>query len=156
MREALQKFSKLFTKIAATISELAKEKEQQNNLQNHPNARRAVPLPRVAERPPTPASQLPRVSIEIMEADCQVTLMLTQTVKGGMPRQGTCGQPTTRPNYILQDKDNNKPNHRYHTRSRMTSIMQEAMLACIDITQAKIRDFSSQTGYHKILVDMAL
>jgi hypothetical protein len=39
MREALQKFSKLFTKKAATISELAKEKEQQNNLQNHPNAR---------------------------------------------------------------------------------------------------------------------
>jgi hypothetical protein len=60
--------------------------------------------------------------------------MPTQTVKGGTPRQGTRGQPT-RPNYILQDKDNNEPNHRYHTRSRTTSIMQEAMLACINITK---------------------
>ena len=66
MAEVLQKFSKLFTKIAAAKSELAKAKEQQNNLQNHPNARQAVPLPRVAERPRTPASQLPRV----VEADC--------------------------------------------------------------------------------------
>jgi hypothetical protein len=37
MAEALQKFSKLFTKIAATKAELAKAKEQQNNLQKHPN-----------------------------------------------------------------------------------------------------------------------
>jgi hypothetical protein len=36
--EALQKFGKLFMKIAAAKSELAKAKEQQNNLQNHPNA----------------------------------------------------------------------------------------------------------------------
>jgi hypothetical protein len=68
--EVLQKFSKLFTKIAMAKSELAKAKEQQNNLQNHPNARQAVPLPRVAERPPSPASPLPRVPIEIAEADC--------------------------------------------------------------------------------------
>ena len=85
MAEALQKFSKLFTKIAAAKAESAKAKEQQNNLQNHPNARRAVPLPRVAKRPPTPASQLPRVPIEIAEADCQVTLMPTQTFEGGTP-----------------------------------------------------------------------
>ncbi len=32
MAEALQKFSKLFTKIAVEKSELAKAKEQQNNL----------------------------------------------------------------------------------------------------------------------------
>ncbi len=68
--EALQKFSKLITKIAAEKSELAKAKEQQNNLQNHPNACRAVPLPRVANRPSTPASPLPRVRIDIMEANC--------------------------------------------------------------------------------------
>jgi hypothetical protein len=66
----LQKFSKLFIKIAMSKSELAKAKEQQNNLLNHPNAGQAVPLPRVAKRPPTPASQLPRVLIEITEADC--------------------------------------------------------------------------------------
>ncbi len=137
--EALQKFSKLFTKIAAAKSELAKaiELEQQNNLQNHPNARWAVPLPRVAKRPPTPASQLWRVPIEIAEADCRVISMPMQTVEGRMPRQGTRGQPAMRPNYISQDEDDNKPNHRYHTRSRMTSIMQEAMLACINITKPK-------------------
>ncbi len=70
MAEAPQKFSKLFTKIATAKSELAKAKEQRNNLRNHPNAGQAVPLPRVAKRPPTPASQLPRVPIEIAEADC--------------------------------------------------------------------------------------
>jgi hypothetical protein len=79
--EALQKFSELFMKIATAKSELSKTKEQRNNLRNNPNARQAVPLPRVAERPPTPASQLPRVPIEIAEADCRVTLMPTQTVK---------------------------------------------------------------------------
>jgi hypothetical protein len=128
MAEALQKFSKLFMKIAAEKSELTKAKEQWNNIQNHPNARQAVPLPRVAGRPPTPASQLPRVPIEIAEVACRVTLFSTQTVKGGAPGQRTSGQPTMRPNYILQDKDNNKPNHKYHTWSRTTSIMQEAML----------------------------
>ena len=39
MAEALQKFSKLFTKIAMAKSELTKAKKQRNNLQNHPNAR---------------------------------------------------------------------------------------------------------------------
>ncbi len=37
----------------------------------------------------------------------------------------------------MQDKGNNKPNHRYHTRSQTTSIMQEAMLASINITKPK-------------------
>ncbi len=37
--EVLQKFSNLFTKIAAAKAELAKAKKQQNNLQKHPNAR---------------------------------------------------------------------------------------------------------------------
>ncbi len=48
--EALQKFRKSFTKIAMAKSELAKAKEKQINLQNHPNARQTVPLPRVANR----------------------------------------------------------------------------------------------------------
>jgi hypothetical protein len=115
MAQALQKFSELFTKTAEEKSDLAKAKEQQNNPQNHPNARQAVLLQRVAKRPSTPASLLPRVSIDIVEADCQVTIMPTQTVEGGTSRQGTCGQPTTRPNYILQEEDNDKPNHRYST-----------------------------------------
>jgi hypothetical protein len=98
--EALQKFSKLFTKIAAAKSELAKAKEQQNNLQNHPNAYQAVPLPRAADRPSTPASPLQRVPIDITEADCGVTVMPTQTVEAGTPQQGTRGPPIMRPNYI--------------------------------------------------------
>ncbi len=68
--EVLKKFSELFTKIAAAKSELAKAKEQQNNLQNHPNTCQAVPLTRVANRPSTPTSSLPRVPIDITEADC--------------------------------------------------------------------------------------
>jgi hypothetical protein len=44
-----------------------------------------------------------------------------------------------RPNYISQDNDDDKPNHRYNTRSQMTSIMQEAMLACINITKPKFK-----------------
>jgi hypothetical protein len=68
--EALQKLSKLFMKIAMAKSELAKAKELQNNLQNHPNAHQTVPLPRVADRPPTPASPLSRVPIGIVETDC--------------------------------------------------------------------------------------
>jgi hypothetical protein len=151
MAEVLQKFSKLFIKKAMAKVEMAKAKEQQNNLQNHPNACQAVPLPRVAERPPTPASPLPRVPIEIAEADCQVTLMPTQTVEGGMPQQGTRGQPT-RPNYILQDKDDKEPNHRYHTRSQTTTIMQEAMRACIDITKPKFEISAAKLASRKILL----
>jgi hypothetical protein len=112
MAEVVDKFSGLFTKITAANAELAKAKEQQNNLQKHPNARRAVPLPRVAKRSSTPASPPPRVPIEISEVDCQVTVMPTQTPGGGTSQQGTHRQPTTRSNYILQDKDNDKPNHR--------------------------------------------
>jgi hypothetical protein len=47
--EALEKFSKLFTKIAAAKSAMAKAKEQRNNIQTHPTARQAIPLPRVVE-----------------------------------------------------------------------------------------------------------
>jgi hypothetical protein len=135
MAQVLQKFSKLFTKIATAKSELAKAKEQQSNLQNHPNAHQAVPLPRVAKRPSTPASPLPRVPIDTTEANCQVTILPTQTVERGMPRQRTHGQLPRRQNYISQDKDDDEPNHRYNTRSQTTSIIQEAMLARINITK---------------------
>jgi hypothetical protein len=135
MAEALKKLSKLFTKIAAAKSELAKAKEQQINLQKHHNARRVVPLPRVADRPPIPTSPLPMVPM--VGTTTQVTVMPTQTVERVMPQQGTHRPPTTRPNYISQDGDNNKLNHRYKTRSQMTSIMQEAILACIKFTKPR-------------------
>jgi hypothetical protein len=54
-------------------------------------------------------------------------------------QQGIHKPPIVRPNYISQDNDNNKPNHRYNTRSQMTSIMQEAMLAYIDITKPRFK-----------------
>ncbi len=50
------------------------------------------------------------------------------------PRQGKHEPPSARPNLILQD-DNDVQSHGYNTRSRTRSIMQEAMLACIDITK---------------------
>jgi hypothetical protein len=59
-----------------------------------------------------------------------------QIVENVTQRQGTNRPPITRPNYILQDDDDDdEPQHRYNTRSGMTSIMQEAMLACIHITK---------------------
>jgi hypothetical protein len=70
MADALEKFSKLFTKIAAAKAAMSKAKEQWNNLQTHPDAHRAVPLPRVVNRPPILASPLPRVTVAPTEADC--------------------------------------------------------------------------------------
>ncbi len=62
-----------------------------------------------------------------------------QTVKKVILRQGTHGPPSARPNYIFQDDEDDKPNHRYNTRSRATNIMQEAMLTCIDITKPRFK-----------------
>jgi hypothetical protein len=47
--EALKEVSKLFTKIAEAKANVAKAKEQKNRIRTHPDARRAIPLPRVAE-----------------------------------------------------------------------------------------------------------
>ena len=57
-----------------------------------------------------------------------------QIVECRTPNQGKHGHPGARPNHILQDDDEEQPRG-YNTRSRTTSIMQEAMLACIDITK---------------------
>jgi hypothetical protein len=65
---------------------------------------------------------------------------------------GTRGQPTTRPNYILQDKDNKELNNRYNTRSRTTSIMQETMLAWIDITKPKFEISAAKLATRNFLL----
>jgi hypothetical protein len=57
-----------------------------------------------------------------------------QIVENVTPRQGKYGPPIARPNYIFQDKDD-EPLQGYNTRSQTKSIMQEAMLACINITK---------------------
>jgi hypothetical protein len=70
--DVLKKFSKLFRKIAMAKAATAKAKEQRNNLQTHPNAPRAVPLPRVVNRPHIPASPLPRVPVASKKDECHI------------------------------------------------------------------------------------
>ncbi len=172
--EALEKFSKLFTKIAAAKAAMAKAKEQWNNLRTHPNACRAVPLPRVVDRPPIPASPLPRVPVAPAEADChirgvgksvqtvgtasQVTVPPMQVVESRSQvqtseivttRRVTHGPPIARPNYILQDNNDDEPPHWYNTRSQMTSIMQEATLACINITKPTFKISAAKLATRK-------
>jgi hypothetical protein len=58
-----------------------------------------------------------------------------QIVENVTPWQGTHGSPIARPNYILQDDDDDQQQHRYNARSRTTSIIQEVMLTCMDISK---------------------
>ncbi len=163
--EALQKVSSPFTKFAAAKAATTRAREQQT----HPTLRQPIPLPRVVDRLPTQAVFNPRVPIAPQEADCHAGLVdgSVQIVDGTTsmqgnhkpltarsrtqffgaqlqifedvtPLQGHHGPPSARPNYISQDKTN-KPWQGYNTRSRTTSIMQEAMLACIDITKPQFK-----------------
>ncbi len=143
MAEALKKVSKLFTKIAAAKAAGAKAKEQRNRLQTHPEAQRTTPSPRVL------AVQNPRVEIphprvpKSTSADCHVVQIVdSPTVKWPVEQApATRSQLRTpwvntqssagRSNYISQDKDDNPNPERRTTRSR--SIMQGAMLSCVDI-----------------------
>jgi hypothetical protein len=97
MAEALEKFSKLFTKIAVAKAAVAKAKEQQNNLQTHPNAGQAVPLPRVVNRPPLLASPLPRVPVAPAEADCHV-----REVGKSLHMLGTASQVAVPPTQFVE------------------------------------------------------
>jgi hypothetical protein len=79
--DALARVSKLFHKIADAKAATAKAKEQRNTHRTHPNACRAVPLPRVLIDPPTqPAIPLPRVQATPTVDDCCM-------VGGGSERQ---------------------------------------------------------------------
>jgi len=135
--DALAKVSDLFHKIAAAKADRAKAKEQQNHHRTHRNSRRAVPLPRVDNKPSArQAVPIPRVQATPAVDDCRVVGggRGLQIVACGTPNQAKHGLPSTRPHYILQD-DDEEQQHGYTTRSRTTSIMQEAMMACIDITK---------------------
>jgi hypothetical protein len=71
--DALARVSELFHKIAEAKAAKAKAKEQQNTHRTHPNARQAVPLPRVLINLPTqPAVPLPRVQAAPPVDDCCV------------------------------------------------------------------------------------
>ncbi len=114
--EALKKVGKLFTKIAEAKANIAKAKEQGNRICTHPDARRAIPLPRVVEQNPRVELSIPRVD-EAPKADChimQIVANLTTPqfnmqspvtfIKSRSPRVD--GQSSVaQSNYILQDKE---------------------------------------------------
>jgi hypothetical protein len=66
-------------------------------------------------------------------------------------RQGKHRPPSTRPNYILQD-DNAEQHHGYNIWLRTMSIMQEAMLMCIDITNPKFELSAAKLSSQRILM----
>jgi hypothetical protein len=128
--EGLTKVSKLFTRISAAKQEVDAVKAQQNKLRAHPAARQTPLLPRVAAPAPRVVTTVPRV--EVPKADCPVT---PNDYRVGVnivssPRR----QTSTQPNYISQDNNDAQPTPRYMTRATTRSIMQEAMLSCIDLT----------------------
>ncbi len=128
--EGLTKVSKLFTRIAAAKQEVATAKAQRNKLRAHPAAGQTPLLPRVAAPAPRVVPTVPRV--EVPKADCHITpndCCVGRNIVAS-PRRQTSPQP----NYISQDDDDAQPTPRYTTRATTRSIMQEAMLSCIDLT----------------------
>jgi hypothetical protein len=146
--EALKKVSDLFTKIVATKSEVAKAKAQRNRVCTTPTARQTTHLPRV-EAP------LPRVA-DPLEADCHIVPRVANSPQEDCrieeeapnpspPRPVAKARamhsqsrpphlsPTGHPNYISQDANEDPPTARRITKSTSTSIMQEAMLTCVDV-----------------------
>ena len=71
----------------------------------------------VVEDVPTPSTSQPVVQAPAMRSQSRPP----------------CLSSTGRPNYISQDEDDNPPTTRWTTRSTSNSIMQEAMLSCVDI-----------------------
>jgi hypothetical protein len=144
MAEALTKVSKLFTNIALAKKEVAKAKEQRNRLRANPLSRITTHLPRVAIPPPRVDVPVPRVT-KATQAVCRVaqtgmsTTMTwppvpTLATRSSQSPQADAQPPLSRPNYILQDKEDDDPSpKRRTTRSAAWSIMQEAMLACVKI-----------------------
>ncbi len=142
--EGLTKVSKLFTRIAAAKQEVAAAKAQQNKLQAHPVAWQTPLLPRVAAPAPRVVAIVTRV--EVPKADCHVTLNDCRVGRNivGSPRRQTSPDSMGKfsksekfpehQNYISQDDDNAQPTPRYMARATTRSIMQEAMLSCIDLT----------------------
>jgi hypothetical protein len=164
--DALARVSELFHKIAEAKAATVKAKEQWNTHRTHPNAYRAVPLPRVLIDPHTqPAVPLPRVQAAPPVDDCcvvgggserqivhtptQIVGSQLQIVGDNTPRQGKHGPPSTGPNYISQDEDE-EHSHGYNTWSRTKSIMQEAMLACINITKPNFKILAAKMASQKL------
>jgi hypothetical protein len=140
--EALQKVSKLFTKTAMAKNEVAKAKTMRNRV----CATQAMHIPRVIPRVEMP---IPRV-IKITDAHrtqavtatqhkdrCELTSVTNLPVPRQIVQAPTLqSKPqscTSLPNYISEDEDNNQAPIRQTNRPAAKSIMQEAMLSCVDI-----------------------
>jgi hypothetical protein len=158
--DALQRVSKLFTKIAAAKASAAKTKEQQNWLLTHLEAHRTTPFSRVAEPIPREAELNPRVEISlprataVLEADNLVAKIVQWQVAQAPARHSQAQftkenmqSSAARPNYISQDEDYNPTPKRCTTRSQ--SIMQEAMLSCIDISNPTYKISPPQLSQRK-------
>jgi hypothetical protein len=144
--EGLTKVSELFTRIAAAKQEVAAAKAQRNKLRAHPAARQTPLLPWVAAPAPRVVATVPRV--EVPEADCQVTLN-DCCIGGNIVASPRC-RTSPQPNYISQDDDDAQPTPRYMTRATTRSIMQEAMLSCIDLTHPTFIVTPKQTSCRKL------
>ena len=144
--EALTKVSELFTRIAAAKKTAAAAREQRNRLRTHPTARNPTQLPRVAAPLPRVAEPAPRVAIA-PQVDCHVTPSPDDCRVG---RDFVASRRTPPPNYISQDEDDTPPQPRYATRANTRSIMQEAMLSCIDLTNPKFTVTPEQMSRRKL------
>jgi hypothetical protein len=143
-----KKVSDLFTKITAAKSEVAKAKAERIRVRATPKAHQTTHLPRVK-------ALLPRVA-DLSEADCCVNPRVANSpqedcrVVEEAPNPSTSRpvvqapttrsqsqpprlSPTGRPSYNSQDENENPPTMRRTTRLTSNSIMQEAMLTCVDI-----------------------
>ncbi len=144
--EALKKVSELFTKIAEAKANVAKAKEQQNRIRTHPAARRAIPLPRVAEQNLRVELSIPSLD-KAPKADCCIVQIVVNpttswfdaqspvTFSQSWPPRVDAQSSAARSNYILQDKEEKEEPQWYNTHSRTMSIMQESMLGCVDISK---------------------
>ncbi len=144
--EALKKVSELFTKIAEAKANVANAKEQKNRICTHPDARHAIPLPRVAKQNPRVELSIPRVH-KAPKADCCVVQIVASpttprfevqspvTFSQSQPPWVDAQSSVAQSNYILQDKEEEEEPQRYNTCSQTMSIMQELMLACVNISK---------------------
>jgi hypothetical protein len=136
--EALKKVSKLFTKISAAKNEAAKAKEQRNRVRATLAARKTTHFPRVeASIPRVAAGPEEEHCIEQIDGNPSVPWPVAHThathSQSRSPQFDAQSSTARRPNYISQDEDYQPPPMRCTTRSASNSIIQEAMLSCMDI-----------------------
>ena len=126
---AITTVSELFARIAAAKKTASAARDQRYKLMSHPAAHTPTHLPRVVTPFPRVAAPEPRV-VSPPKADCRVSRTPEDCRVG---RNIVASRHTPAPNYISQDDVDDHPPHRYPTRSTTRSIMQEAMLSCIDL-----------------------